>query len=159
MFKFASLIPLAAIVAITAGCAQTPVRSDAAAAAPGATSPARPAPKLTGTQWKLKELKGKKVVRKAPEQREVSLLLADGRASGHSGCNQMMGGYTSDGVSTLAFSQLAGTMMMCQPQDMELERELLTTLGEVNGYRYADQELLLLKDGVPVARYEALAVK
>lgn len=159
MFKFASLIPLAAIVAITAGCAQTPVRSDAAAAAPGATSPARPAPQLTGTQWKLKELKGKKVVRKAPEQREVSLLLADGRASGHSGCNQMMGGYTSDGVSTLAFSQLAGTMMMCQPQDMELERELLTTLGEVNGYRYADQELLLLKDGVPVARYEALAVK
>ena len=159
MFKFASLIPLAAIVAITAGCAQTPVRSDAAAAAPGATSPARPTPKLTGTQWKLKELKGKKVVRKAPEQREVSLLLADGRASGHSGCNQMMGGYTSDGVSTLAFSQLAGTMMMCQPQDMELERELLTTLGEVNGYRYADQELLLLKDGVPVARYEALAVK
>jgi len=104
-------------------------------------------------------LKGKKVVRKAPEQREVTLLLAEGRASGHSGCNQMMGGYTSDGVSTLSFSQLAGTMMMCQPQDMDLERELLTTLGEVNGYRYADQELLLLKDGVPVARYEALTVK
>ena len=159
MFKLARLIPFAAIVAITAGCAQTPVRSDAAAAAPGATSPAKPAPKLTQTQWKLKELKGKKVVRSAPEQRDVTLLLADGRASGHSGCNQMMGGYASDGVSTLSFSQLAGTMMMCQPQDMELERELLTTLGEVNGYRYADQELLLLKDGVPVARYEALAVQ
>ncbi len=71
----------------------------------------------------------------------------------------MMGGYTSDGVSTLNFGQLAGTMMMCQPQDMDLERLLLTTLGEVNGYRYADQELLLLKDGVPVARYEALTVK
>lgn len=159
MFKIAQLIPLAAIVAFTAGCAQTPVRSDAAAAAPGATSPAKPAPKLTQTQWKLKELKGKKVVRTAPEQRDVTLLLADGRASGHSGCNQMMGGYTSDGVSTLSFSQLAGTMMMCQPQDMDLERELLTTLGEVNGYRYADQELLLLKDGVPVARYEALTVQ
>ena len=42
---------------------------------------------------------------------------------------------------------------------MDLERLLLTTLGEVNGYRYADQELLLLKDGVPGARYEALTVK
>ncbi len=30
MFTLARLIPLAAIVAITAGCAQTPVRSDAA---------------------------------------------------------------------------------------------------------------------------------
>ena len=87
------------------------------------------------------------------------IQLAEGRASGHSGCNQMMGGYTSDGVSTLNFGQMAGTMMMCQPQDMDLERLLLTTLGEVNGYRYADQELLLLKDGVPVARYEALTVK
>ncbi|MGK5081009.1 META domain-containing protein [Janthinobacterium sp. HLX7-2] len=159
MFNIARLVPFAAIVAITAGCAQTPARSDAPAAAPGATSPVKPAPKLTQTQWKLKELKGKKVVRTAPEQRDVTLLLAEGRASGHSGCNQMMGGYTSDGVSTLSFAQLAGTMMMCQPQDMDLERELLTTLGEVNGYRYADQELLLLKDGVPVARYEALTVK
>ena len=76
MFKIAHLIPLAAIVAFTAGCAQTPVRSDAAAAAPGATSPAKPAPALTGTQWKLKELKGKKVVRTAPEQRDVTLLVA-----------------------------------------------------------------------------------
>ncbi len=143
MFKLARLIPLAAIVAITAGCAQTPVRSDAAAA-PGATSPAKPAPKLTGTQWRLKELKGKQVVRKAPEQRDVTLMLAEGRASGNSGCNQMMGGYTSDGVSTLAFSQLAGTMMMCQPQDMDLERLLLTTLGEVNGYR-------LRRPGIAVA--------
>ena len=71
----------------------------------------------------------------------------------------MMGSYTSDGVSTLNFGQVAGTMMMCQPQDMDLERLLLATLGEVNGYRYADQELLLLKDGVPVARYEVLTVK
>jgi len=156
MLTFSRAFSMLGAALLIAGCAQTPPASQAASM-PVASAPATPAPPLAGTTWKLKLLNGKTVTRTAPRQRDVTIVFNDGRVSGHSGCNQMMGAYGTNGSSTLMFSQLAGTMMACEATDMELEQQLLKILGTVNGYRFDGQQLLLLKDGVAVARYEAQA--
>lgn len=156
MLMFSRTLSLLAAAAVIAGCAQVPPTAAGAAGAPVASTPARPAPPLVGTTWKLKQLNGKTVTRTPPRQRDITIVFNDGRVSGHSGCNQMMGAYGTNGSSTLTFSQFAGTMMACEQADMDLENLLLKSLGTVNGYRYDGQQLLLLKDGVAVARYEAV---
>ena len=156
MPTFSPTLSLLAAAAVIAGCAQVPPAVTGANGAPVASAPARPAPPLTGTTWKLKQLNGKTVTRTPPRQRDITIVFNDGRVSGHSGCNQMMGAYGTNGSSTLTFSQFAGTMMACEQADMDLENQLLKSLGTVNGYRYDGQQLLLLKDGVAVARYEAV---
>ena len=155
MLTFSRTLPLLAAAALIAGSAQNPPASQAAGA-PVASAPARPAPPLTGATWKLKQLNGKTVTRTPPRQRDITIVFNDGRVSGHSGCNQMMGAYGTNGSSTLTFSQFAGTMMACEQAEMDLENQVLKSLGTVNGYRYDGQQLLLLKDGVAVARYEAV---
>ena len=156
MPTFSPTLSLLAAAAVIAGCAQVPPAVTGANGAPVASAPARPAPPLTGTTWKLKQLNGKTVTRTPPRQRDITIVFNDGRVSGHSGCNQMMGAYGTNGSSTLTFSQFAGTMMACEQAEMDLENQLLKSLGTVNGYRYDGQQLLLLKDGVAVARYEAV---
>jgi len=151
MLTFSRLIPLS-FVALIAGCAQTaPATSTTGSSAIAATAPAQPP--LVGTHWKLKELTGQTITRTPPQQQDITLLLDGGRVSGNSGCNRMMGAYGTNGSSTLMFSQFAGTMMACQPADMELEQQVLKRLSTVNGYRYDGQDLLLTSDGVVVARY------
>ena len=156
MPTFSPTLSLLAAAAVIAGCAQVPPAVTGANGAPVASAPARPAPPLTGTTWKLKQLNGKTVTRTPPRQRDITIVFNDGRVNGHSGCNQMMGAYGTNGSSTLTFSQFAGTMMACEQADMDLENQVLKSLGTVNGYRYDGQQLLLLKDGVAVARYEAV---
>lgn len=156
MPTFSPTLSLLAAAAVIAGCAQVPPAATGANGAPVASAPARPAPPLSGTTWKLKQLNGKTVTRTPPRQRDITIVFNDGRVSGHSGCNQMMGAYGTNGSSTLTFSQFAGTMMACEQAEMDLENQLLKSLGTVNGYRYDGQQLLLLKDGVAVARYEAV---
>lgn len=156
MPTFSPTLSLLAAAAVIAGCAQVPPAATGANGAPVASAPARPAPPLTGTTWKLKQLNGKTVTRTPPRQRDITIVFNDGRVSGHSGCNQMMGAYGTNGSSALTFSQFAGTMMACEQAEMDLENQLLKSLGTVNGYRYDGQQLLLLKDGVAVARYEAV---
>ena len=155
MLTFSRTLPLLAATLLIAGCAQNPPASQASSA-PAASAPAKPAPPLAGTIWKLRQLNGQAVTRTPPRQRDVTIVFNDGRVSGHSGCNQMMGAYGTNGSSTLRFSQFAGTMMACEKDDMDLEQRLLKSLGSVNGYRFDGQQLLLLKDGMAVARYEAL---
>lgn len=156
MPTFSPTLSLLAAAAVIAGCAQVPPAATGANGAPVASAPARPAPPLTGATWKLKQLNGKTVTRTPPRQRDITIVFNDGRVSGHSGCNQMMGAYGTNGSSTLTFSQFAGTMMACEQADMDLENQVLKSLGTVNGYRHDGQQLLLLKDGVAVARYEAV---
>ena len=156
MLTFSRTLALLAATAVMAGCAQTPPAATGANGAPAASAPARPAPPLTGTTWKLTQLNGKTVTRTPPRQRDITIVFNDGRVNGHSGCNQMMGAYGTNGSSTLTFSQFAGTMMACEQADMDLENQVLKSLGTVNGYRYDGQQLLLLKDGVAVGRYEAV---
>lgn len=97
---------------------------------------------LVGTYWKLMTLDGQPVA-VADNQREAHLILGeDGRVSGSTGCNRLMGSYRLEG-DTLTFSRLASTRMAC-PGDMAmLEQAWLAALAETAHYSIADQSLEL----------------
>ena len=142
-------LPLAAAIALAAGCAAT---SDGARPDTGLT----PTYSLTNTYWKLTQLDGARVAMVPGQEREVRITLSDdGKVTGFTGCNRVMGGYTLAGTA-LRFTQLAGTRMACPPPLMQLESAVLANLNSVTGYRLEGEELILLKDGAPVARFESV---
>lgn len=142
-------LPLAAAIALTAGCAAT---SDSAK--PNASL--APQASLTNTYWKLTQLDGADVAMAPQQEREVRITLtSDGKVTGFTGCNRVMGGYTLAG-KTLRFTQLAGTRMACPPPLMQLESAVLANLNSVTGYQLEGEKLILLKDGAPVARFESV---
>lgn len=142
MLKLVKLLPLAAAITVAAGCAST--------------SPASSRAALTNTYWKLTELHGARVTMAPGQEREVRITLGDdGKVSGFTGCNQLMGGYTV-AAEVLRFTQLGSTRMMCPPPAMQLESAVLAHLNSVTGFRIEGEQLILLKDGAPVARYESV---
>lgn len=92
--------------------------------------PASAESRLTGGDWVITQL-GTEVRTDTPE---LTLAFdAEGRVSGHSGCNRFMGGAKQDG-QMLEFTQLASTMMACPPPQMELERKMLDHLGQTRSF-------------------------
>lgn len=142
VFKLAKLLPLIAAITVAAGCASTPPVASKAT--------------LTNTYWKLTELHGARVTMAPEQEREVRITLDnDGKVSGFTGCNQLMGGYTV-AAEVLRFTQLGSTRMMCPAPAMQLESAVLAHLNSVTGFRIEGEQLILLKDGAPVARYESV---
>lgn len=115
---------------------------------------------LLSTHWVLTALGGNPV-RIAEKQREPSIVLhaKDQRVAGFSGCNRMMGTYTlKDDV--ISFGQLAGTMMACAGEGMEIERAFLDALGQTTRWKVAGQHLELADAADKVlARLEARPLK
>lgn len=147
-FKLARLLPLATAITVAAGCSSTTIPSNSSSTA-----------SLTNTYWKLVELHGARVTMTPEQEREVRITLDDnGKITGFTGCNQVMGGYTV-AADLLRFTQLAGTRMMCPPPAMQLESAVLANLNSVTGFRIEAERLILLKDGAPVARYESVYLK
>ena len=145
VFKLARLLPLAAAITLAAGCASTAPTSSTAS--------------LTNTYWKLTELDGARVSMVPEQEREVRITLDDnGKVTGFTGCNRVMGGYTV-AAEVLRFTQLAGTRMMCPPPAMQLESAVLAHLNSATGFRIEGEQLILLKDGAPVARYDSVYLK
>lgn len=118
------------------------------AATPGST----PAASVTGTEWRLVELRG----RPAPtgsQGRPATLRLDGERASGYAGCNGFSGGYTL-GESRLTFTALATTRMACA-EGMELEHDYTTALEATRSYRVTPAGLELSGDAGVLARFVA----
>lgn len=91
----------------------------------------RPPVPLQDTEWRIETINGQPVV----EGSKATLRFgADGRLSGNSSCNNLMGGFTVDG-QTLSIPQPAGTMMFCEPAAvMKQEAALLAALPQVRQY-------------------------
>ncbi|WP_083941577.1 META domain-containing protein [Salinicola socius] len=134
---------LAAGVAVS-GCTTNPGASDANTVPDTrADSDTRAASEaLVGTYWKLMTLDGKPVT-VADNMREAHLVLdAQGRVTGSTGCNRLMGSYTLQD-DTLTFSQLASTRMACPGEVAALEQAWLATLSETAHYSIEGQSLVL----------------
>lgn len=114
---------------------------------------APPPTPLENTYWKLTEVAGQPA-RVQPGEREAHLLLLDGRASGNSGCNKLMGGYTRNG-DALAVGPLASTRMACPPELMAQEAALLDAYARATGFRIEDNLLTLTRGDAVLARFAA----
>lgn len=110
-----------------------------------ASARARPAP-FEGTYWKVVRI-GERDVTGAYRRNEPHLVFDPeglaGRVAGAGGCNRLMGGYRREGGS-IAFEQLAGTMMACV-EGMDVEQALHEALRKVAAWRI-DGRVLELRD-------------
>lgn len=103
---------------------------------------------LVNTYWRLDRL-GETLVTGVPGSREPHLLLrapeagsAAAQFSATVGCNQMVGSYTRE-ADTLAFGQIAATMMACRPPLDKLERGLAAALEQTRSFVIIGQTLAL----------------
>ncbi len=98
---------------------------------------------LTGQVWVLSELGGKSLEASTGIS---ALFTSGGKVSGSSGCNRYSGSYTVSGTS-ITFSQLASTMMMCDSPVMAQETAYLKALGEAKTFTVKGNQLSLFDSG------------
>lgn len=81
---------------------------------------------LEGTTWQLTTLPGHQSADLAAVPRRVTLRLAEGRVTGFTGCNVLIGTYTTQGTSVTL--KLGSTLMACPEPGSSLERTFLDLL-------------------------------
>jgi heat shock protein HslJ len=95
-------------------------------------------------EWNIIEVNGSKIT--PGESRTLPFIAFDtatGRVSGSSGCNRMMGSFDVNAKpGSLELGAMAGTRMMCP--DMTTERNVLSALAQVKGYKKAGKDKLYL---------------
>lgn len=109
-----------------------------ALAACASTAPPAPAADITGA-WRLVSVDGAATA----TERQPSLRLEGGRASGNGGCNAFGGDYTLQG-DTLIADRVISTRMACispdgAPDRMAQEQAFLATLSRAQVARSGDQ--------------------
>ena len=115
--------------------------------------PAAASAALENATWRLTELPGR-MLPGAGEREAVTVRLADGRVTGFSGCNQLMGSYTLDG-GTLVLGQLAGTMMACPEPARSTEDQFLRAFsGTMRVAVEGDHLTLMPESGGDPLRFE-----
>lgn len=83
----------------------------------------------------------------ATGQTPMLVLGKEGRLSGFSGCNRIMGSWRAEGTS-LTFTQVAATRMMCDRASMKTEERFLKRLSETAGAVATEKGVDLVdKDG------------
>ena len=95
-------------------------------------------------EWNIIEVNGSKVT--PGESRTLPFITFDtatGRVSGNSGCNRMMGSFDVNAKpGSLELGAMASTRMMCP--DMTTEKNVLSALAQVKGYKKAGKEKMYL---------------
>ncbi|MBX3610083.1 MAG: META domain-containing protein [Hydrogenophaga sp.] len=105
--------------------------------------PGGSAPDVVGTEWRLQDLHGVKVV----DGVQATLAFPEaGRVAGFGSCNRFFGTYTQVG-HRMAFGQLGMTRMACPGPIGEQETRYLAALQQVKGLRLERNELLLEVEG------------
>ena len=108
---------------------------------------------LENTYWKLVAI-GDRPAQVQPNEREAYLLLLDGRVSGSSGCNKLMGGYTR-APNELHVGPLNSTRVTCLPGMMDQEASLIAVFARATRYRITGDMLDLMEDDRVLAHFEA----
>jgi len=109
---------------------------------------------LENTYWKLMAI-GAHPVQVQPNEREAYLVLLDGRVSGSSGCNKLMGNYTHRAPNELHIGPLDSTRMACLPSMMEQEAALVAVFARATRYQITGGTLVLMDADTVLARFEA----
>ena len=140
--RFGVLALLVPLVVGTIGCPQ-----------PRATGGPADFRAATAGEWELRELAGQPAATGAGGRRATLRFEPDtARVAGFGGCNRYFGNYTLDGTK-LQFGPIGMTMMACAA-GMDLERQLAAAFGATRSYTLNGNELTLVGDSGPVARFE-----
>jgi heat shock protein HslJ len=106
----------------------------------GSAAKAADAPALAGTTWRAETITGRPVLDFAAS---TITFEADGRVSGHGGCNRYFGMSTIAGEQ-LSFGAMAATRMACAPALMDQEGRFFEALGSAERWAIGADGLLLI---------------
>lgn len=101
-------------------------------------------PHLEERKWQLVNLNQQAVTLSS----KPYFLIKGTSVEGNAGCNSFTGSVKVDG-SIIAFSKLTSLLMTCDA--IQIEKEFIEALLEVNGYRQNTDTLFLLRDQRPLA--------
>ena len=100
------------------------------------------------TGWLLQEMTGESFAGGTDLSRARITLHADGKVSGSTGCNRLMGGFEISG-GRLTFGPTASTRRACPGDYMKLESAFNKMLSQVQSWQLRDGRMLLLgSDGM-----------
>ncbi len=123
--------------------------------------PVTPAAELSGTYWKLTELRGQGiVVDTAAMSREPHMILhaSDSTVKGNGGCNGFGGNYEWKAPNRIKFDKVISTMMACE--QLETENHFFEALRNADNYYIIGDTLILNKARMaPLARFVAVYLK
>jgi heat shock protein HslJ len=128
--------------ALLIGCTFPPTSETSPSASLGATA---------GVEWELHELDGASAPLGAGGRRATLVISDSARVAGFAGCNRYFGGYAVTGTA-LRFSAIGMTRMACQ-EGMTLEQQLARALEATRSYKLSSDELILLGESGPIARF------
>jgi heat shock protein HslJ len=100
-----------------------------------------------GQAWTLTAYTDEAGLATVPEDLSASLLLADGVASGSTGCNRFSGSYELDGASLNIAPELALTQMACEPAAETLQDRYLALLPTTASWQSTAEGIQLLDAG------------
>lgn len=147
------LLGLGLAVASCTPKATDPARSPAPpAAAPAGSTEAPPTaaadPAQLAGSWTVESINGQAVPADLRAVAELNFDVAQGRVSGSTSCNRVMGSYTATS-STISFGQLAATRMACVGNSVE--PQFLAALNTPSlSYQLTATQLTLLQGSAPV---------
>jgi copper homeostasis protein (lipoprotein) len=120
---------------------------------PGAACSAAKLP-LEGVTWRLMERAGVPVASTGDGERDAHLMLDNGNVYGSSGCNRVVGGYTSK-AGALKFGPTVGTRMFCEGPGMAIEQGFLQDMNKTTSYRIRGITLELMAGTTVLAKLSA----
>jgi heat shock protein HslJ len=110
---------------------------------------------LEGTHWQLGEIVNEDEVTPVASGVNAWLILTNGSAGGFGGCNQFAASYELSGDS-LAFGQIASTLVACDDETNAFEDQYFSALGLVASYAIDGATLSLVDaEGATVLSYAA----
>lgn len=101
-----------------------------------------PVAQLSGTRWRLSEIRDATGVRAISDGVEASLRLEDDHAEVEAGCNRGRASVTLE-PDALDFGPLALTRMACGPEAMDVEAAVTGVLGGRVPYELQGRVLVL----------------
>jgi heat shock protein HslJ len=98
---------------------------------------------LEGPVWVLGGIATEEAIVQTWVDAEITAEFVGGQIMGKAGCNSYFASYELEG-SALKLGPAGSTMMACEEERMDREREFLAALGEVAGYSIELDELTLM---------------
>ena len=100
---------------------------------------------LVDSKWILDELDGELIDRPMSDSYTLQFDTSKGSAFGKADCNKYFSSYAIEDKSTIKFSTIGMTKMMCENQ--KGENNYFSILKKVNGFLINNDELMLLEKG------------
>lgn len=148
-----TLTALAVLSITLAGCTAPGGATGGSGAGPVALSAAESGSRLAANRWELVYWEGTPVPH-GDNGEPVILSFAEGRVSGHAGCNRMMGGYElGPEAGKIAIKGPATTRMACEEGRMAFEAAFTKAFGAATVVRFEGNHMYLESPGVPALKF------